>query len=209
MKKGKFNKQLLVEGKDDQHVIWALCELFGVKETFDVVDCGGIDEVSKEIPIRLKQSEIKSIGIIIDADTDINLRYTTLKDTILKSINYSFPEIFPNEGLVIRLENYPTIGIWIMPNNNLNGMIEDFISFLIPNTDLLLPEVELFLDSIESKNLSKYKNIHKSKAIIHSWLATQENPGTPMGLAITKKYLDSNNENCIRLINWINTVFNS
>lgn len=34
MKKENYTKKLLVEGNDDQHVIWALCEKFNIPETF-------------------------------------------------------------------------------------------------------------------------------------------------------------------------------
>ena len=39
--KEKYTQKLLVEGNDDQHVIWALCEKFNIPEVFDVIDCGG------------------------------------------------------------------------------------------------------------------------------------------------------------------------
>jgi hypothetical protein len=35
--KEKFDKKLLVEGNDDQHVILALCKKFDIAETFDVI----------------------------------------------------------------------------------------------------------------------------------------------------------------------------
>ena len=46
-----YNKKLLVEGKDDQHVIWALCEKFKVEKSFEVIDCEGIDKLIEQIPI--------------------------------------------------------------------------------------------------------------------------------------------------------------
>lgn len=51
----KFKKKLLVEGNDDQHVIWALCEKFGVVENFDVIDCEGVENLLNQIPVRFKQ----------------------------------------------------------------------------------------------------------------------------------------------------------
>jgi len=62
---------LLVEGNDDQHVIWALLEKYAIPETFSVVDSKGIDNLFIQLPVRFKQSGIRTIGIIIDADTDI------------------------------------------------------------------------------------------------------------------------------------------
>ena len=52
------------------------------------------------------------------------------------------------------------------------------------------------------------KEYHKSKAFIHTWLAWQEDPGTPMGLAITKKYLSTNDKVlCNSFIEWLNLLF--
>ena len=68
------------------------------------------------------------------------------------------------------------------------------------------PKIREFL--IEEEKLNQYKEIHKSKARIHTWLAWQENPGTPMGLAITKKYLSTDPVICEDFIKWMNKLFN-
>jgi len=86
-------------------------------------------------------------------------------------------------------------------------MLEDFISFLVPHDDKLWPIVTLNLENIEKEQLNKYSLIHRSKAAIHSWLALQEDPGTPIGLSITKKYLTTDEETCSQLINWISKLF--
>jgi hypothetical protein len=95
-----------------------------------------------------------------------------------------------------------------MPNNNDKGMLEDFVSFLISEDDKLLPKVDNALSEIEKEELNQYKEIHKSKARIHTWLAWQEDPGTPMGLAITKKYLSTTPIICQDFISWLNKLFN-
>jgi len=71
---GKINKQLLVEGKDDLHVLKALCQKFDIPENFEIIDCNGIEKLFAQIPIRLKQSGFESLGIVIDADSDLNSR---------------------------------------------------------------------------------------------------------------------------------------
>ena len=204
-KEEKFSKKLLVEGNDDQHVIWALCEKFKVPEAFDVVDCGGIEELLKGIPVHFKKSGIDTIGIIIDADVDIHARWNTLK-TILSKTGFVAPEAFPKTGLILQ-NNDQKVGVWIMPDNNDNGMLEDFISFLVPEDDKLLPVVDSTLHEIEEKQLNKYSAIHKSKARIHTWLAWQEAPGTPLGLSITKRYLSTDEKTCKNLINWLIKLF--
>lgn len=204
--KEKFNKKLLVEGNDDQHVIWALCEQFKINETFDVIDCEGIEKLFEQIPVRLKQSNIDTIGIIIDADSDLQLRWNNLKQ-LLNAQGIVLPEVLPESGLIISELGRISIGIWIMPNNNLNGMLEDFINFLVPPEDTLFPIINENLNEIERKQLNKYKLIHKSKAIIHSWLSVQEDPGTPMGLSITKRYLTTDDNTCKKLIDWLSDLY--
>lgn len=205
--KEKFSKKLLVEGNDDQHVIWALCEKFKVAEIFDVIDCEGIDKLSEQIPIRFKQSGINTLGIIIDADAEINSRWISIKGSLITQ-GFAVPNDLPSTGLVLKKENNIKVGVWIMPNNNLNGMLEDFISFLVPKDDKLLQIVNSTLDDIEEKKLNKYASIHKSKAVIHSWLSWQEDPGTPMGLGITKRYLTTDEATCSLLIKWLDELFN-
>jgi hypothetical protein len=68
-------QQLLVEGQDDQHVVWHLCEQHGLPEEFDVEmpgdaeDAGGIEAVVQELlvglPVRLKQRNIRTLGSMI------------------------------------------------------------------------------------------------------------------------------------------------
>ena len=78
--KERFNKKLLVEGNDDQHVVWALCEKFQVDEIFDVVDCEGIENLlMTEIPLRLRGSEAKALGILVDADVKIEDRWRSIQ----------------------------------------------------------------------------------------------------------------------------------
>jgi hypothetical protein len=206
MTKNKFDQTLLVEGADDQHIIWALCQKFDVVHNFDVKDCKGIDNLFLQIPIILKTSGLKTLGVIIDADSDLNKRWNELKSIFLKS-NISIPDILPNEGLI--LTNLQVkIGVWLMPDNNSQGMIEDFIKFLIPADDNLVGEAKDILHKLEGNQLQKYKPIHSAKALVHTWLAWQEDPGTPLGLAITKKYLTTNNVAiCNKFMDWLVALF--
>jgi hypothetical protein len=201
-----FDKKLLVEGNDDQHVIWALCQKYTVKENFDVVNCEGIDKLLEQIPPRLKQSGLQTLGIIIDADTNLAARWRTVRN-LLSGLGYSIPNEIPKSGLIHHETGKITIGIWIMPDNVVDGMLEDFIKFLIPEDDELLPVAENTLENIESHGLNKYTLIHRAKALIHSWLAWQEDPGTPMGLAITKRYLTTENEKTNSFVVWMESLF--
>ncbi len=200
------NQILLVEGIDDKHVMFALFEKYKVNESFSVIDCKGVTNLFQQIPVRFKQSGIDTIGIILDADTDIGARWQAVKDRVNTQFD-NLPNDIPNDGLVIG-NGVQKLGVWIMPNNDTNGMLEDYMKFLIPDEDDLIPEVRRFTEDIESKELNRYSNIHKSKAEIHMWLALQESPGTPLGLSITKRYLDLDEGKTENLITWVNQLFN-
>lgn len=197
---------LLVEGNDDQHVIWALCKKFNLPQNFEVVSTDGIDKLLKQLPVRLKGADVTTIGVIIDADTNIGQRWDAVKN-ILKEKYSTFPDQ-PNQNGTIFQERGDKVGVWLMPDNQANGMLESFIEFLIPDDDKLRPFLNSQLDEIESKKLNNYNLIHRDKAFIHSWLAIQEDPGTPMGLSITKKYLTTDTQQCQYLIDWLRNLFN-
>lgn len=196
---------LLVEGKNDLHVFANIFMNHGVKESFKAEDKEG-DSIYKSIPIYLK-TDIKTIGIVVDADENLDGKWSKLQSIFTKS-GYQFPESPNQSGTIINKEDFPKVGIWIMPDNNEKGMLEDFIKQLVPDDDRLMKYVEESLLNIESSKVQKYKEVHKSKARIHTWLAWQETPGSPMGLAIKKTYLDTNKELCVKFVNWINTLYN-
>ncbi len=208
----KFDQKLLVEGNDDQHVIWSICVKNEVIKSFDVIDCGSDSQLLRQLTrrIRFNADKVETIGIILDADTSLLKRWIEIKKEV-KDLGYDLPDTPDAQGTIIESSSYyPRLGIWLMPDNlQSSGMLEDFAKVLIPEQDQLLAEVERVLSEIEAApRKAVYKDIHKAKARIHTWLAWQEDPGTPMGLAITKSYLNHNHELAIRFITWLNTLFN-
>ena len=207
-----MTQTLFVEGNDDLHLICNICKVFNVAKTFDVEDSKGITKLLEGLPVRLKGSgETKTIGVVVDADVSIGSRWQQIRDILVKSNLYAdIPEECPSDGLILLPINPDDIkvGVWIMPNNRSNGMLEDFATFLIPKDDSLLPEVDKVLTDIETRKLNRYNPTHHSKARIHTWLAWQKDPGTPLGWAVTKKYLSATPPICQDFVNWLNALYN-
>jgi hypothetical protein len=203
----KFTQKLLVEGSDDQHVVWAICEKFQVAQTFDVVDCGGKDQIIEQIPTRLKQSGLKTLGIILDADTDLISRWASVRG-LFSTQGFTLAVDMPSQGLVVGDQDQVRIGIWLMPNNQATGMLEDFIRFLVPDGDRALPFAEGSFTQLETEKINSYPAHYRAKALIHTWLAWQADPGTPLGLAITKRYLTTEGILCQQFVDWLNLLFN-
>jgi len=94
----------------------------------------------------------------------------------------------------------PKVGIWVMPDNQSTGCLEDFLQNLIGKDDKLHAHAKDFVAGLPEKRFlnnkepeeSEFNKIHRSKAIMHTWLAWQEEPGKPFGQSITAHYLDPN-----------------
>ena len=202
---------LLVEGKDDQHVIWSLLEHYQVPEVFVVNDCDGIENLLREVTLRLTTPTMyKKIGVVMDADVNIKGRYDTFRSLLESTGMYDFSQITLSEtGTLIKpLDvNYPVFGLWLMPNNRSNGMLEDFVMTLADEKDVLMSESEAVLSSLEQRSLNRYTPAHRSKAKIHTYLAWQEEPGKPMGQAITAKVLHAETESAKVFVDWIIRLF--
>jgi hypothetical protein len=199
-------QKLLVEGVDDLHVVSALMQHHKFPDSFKIEEKGGISEVFKILPVQLKGSNIRTVGVLIDADENAVDRWNTIS-TILNGVGYrDIPATPPAEGLVLKNRGLPNFGVWIMPDNSLPGMLEDFVSYLVPEKDDLWQIAQRAIEAIPDEN-KKFKNRHLCKAHIHTWLAWQKDPGTPLGLSITKKYLDAESDSCKPFLTWISNLF--
>lgn len=198
---------LLVEGSDDQHVLWALFKAHQLPQTFKVekLDNGGIESLLESIPVRLKASDLERFAVVIDADEDAQHRWQQLRGRLLTAGFTDVPATPSLHGTITQNADRLTVGAWIMPDNQIPGMLESFIAFLVPTQDRLLRPVDGFLDSIPS-DVCRYPPPRRAKARIHTWLALQEEPGKPLGQAITAKYLDAEAHVVAPFLAWVRKV---
>ena len=169
----------------------------------------GIEELLNDLPLVLREENLEILGIVVDADSNLAARWQSIFNK-LKEFGYDeIPKVLPETGLIHIQEAKPKIGVWIMPNNKLPGMLEDFVRYLIPADDKLQQKVIALLDEIETEELNPYSLTHRPKALIHSWLALQSKPGMPMGQAITAKALSEDSAIASIFINWLNDLFNT
>lgn len=83
---------------------------------------------------------------------------------------------------------------------------EEFISFLGPQDDELWSIAQNAMQQAISIKCN-FRPSYVTKAHLHTWLAWQEEPDTPMGQAITKTYVNANAPHGIQLITWFHNVF--
>lgn len=199
---------LLVEGKDDIHVMYSLLEHHSIPERFKIEYKEGVESVLEAFEVRLTLGEFECLGVIIDADDKLTERWQKIQQ-LLKNAGYKYvPDVPDIQGTIIDNKSQPVVGIWMMPDNTIPGKLEDFVSFLIPQDNALWPVAVDIVQKVKMiESSTRFRDVHESKARIHTWLAWQEEPGKPMGTAITARYLDANASHAHLLIDWIRKLF--
>ena len=200
---------LMVEGPDDEHVVKHICgeRQLGIIETIQAY--GGKDPLLEGIGARLKESDITALGILLDADTDLQARWQSVTHHLKQAGYTDTPDMPSPEGTVIdppAQSLLPRVGIWLMPDNRLPGILEDFLRFLVPVDDPLFAHVEQSLETIP-QGLCRFDQLKQPKARIHTWLAWQEEPGKPLGQAISARYLNPHLPAADTFAGWLQRTF--
>ena len=89
-----------------------------------------------------------------------------------------------------------------MPDNQLPGKLEDFVARLVRSDDGLLPLAAEATKNIP-QNIRRFSEADLPKAIIHTWLAWQKDPGVRMGTALGNKYLDPQSPIAQTFVEWV------
>ncbi len=202
-------KILLVEGSDDEHVLKHICSSHDIPNLDEVKPHGGSTELLDSIPVRLRASNEDGdvVGIIIDADTSLEARWQSIRARFIQAGYENMPATPDSNGSIFESPDgslLPRAGIWIMPDNQTPGILEDFLRFLIPQPNDLFDHV---MDSVESIPNRLFSDNDEPKAVIHTWLAWQEEPGKPYGTAITARFLDPNVPQVDILVSWLMRLF--
>lgn len=199
---------LMVEGKDDEHVVKGFCGARKLGKIDGIVQFEGIDNLLDSIPVRLKESGLGALGILLDADADLAARWDAVSAR-LRDAGYEVPLKPSLEGLVLDAvpsKLLPKVGVWVMPDNKVTGILEDFLRMLVPEGDKLFALISSCFEKLPA-DVVLFSEEAKPKALIHAWLAVQEQPGRPLGQAITAKYLDANVASGDAFAEWLKKLF--
>lgn len=198
---------LLVEGQNDCHVTLALCKSYQLTENFGIYECGSDSKALRRLNALIASSiPPKVIGLMIDADRpNLAGRWSSIQSK-LSNYDYTFPQFPIPDGTIIDSKNgLPRLGFWLMPNNRIDGMLEDFCCEMID--EQASATVEQCLQIAEASGHASFKMIHRSKAFVHTYLAWQDEPGKPLGQAITAQALRDNTTTAKTFIEWLTILF--
>lgn len=190
-------KRLLVEGYDDLFCVVGLMRHYvnWPKDKYDapvwIEAVGSVDKILQRdyLSASLKDPNIKTLGIMLDANGDAFARFSSLKNLSNNFFN-DLPAQLPKGGLIADNSDGKRIGLWVMPDNESKGAIEVFLKYLVP--DATTPVWEHAVRSVTQARAlgANCKDGHINKGNLFTWLAWQDEPGQSPGLALTRKILD-------------------
>ena len=214
-----FNpKLLIVEGKNEELLIPELIEKAGVywgtkdesaKWPAKIVQTGGIDTILEPgfIEAQLNTPGLKTLGILVDANSDPKKRWKIISQNASKSFSQLPPEL-PATGLVMQNEEGLRFGVWLMPNNVLPGMSETFLTGIAQESNAGLWKLtQTYCADAKSLHQAPYHDAHLDKALIHAWLSVQDPPGDQMHRAVRSKILNAKSSYAAPFIVWFRNLF--
>ena len=198
-----------------------ICKKLGLKNIVTVaspIDAGG-PKNSKEgvfniLPTLLNQlpdAQITRLAVVVDADSAANgSGYKHVIDKIKKIVK---PHGFtlasdPIGGVLFQHDDgLADFGLWVMPNNRDEGMLEDWIKSCVhENENKLFAHAETVVNTLPQ---TKFKPIHISKAEVATWLAWQEKPGHGLYLAVEDQLIDRDSKLFLELKDWLTHIYSS
>lgn len=198
---------LIVEGNGDERVIHHIADRLDATLEFRILSRGGIDPLLVAIGQDIKAPERKAVGIVADANDDLNARWQAVTNRIRRAGLDIEPPASPKpEGtIIIEGPRHPRVGIWLMPDNQLPGEIEDFVAAMIPDGDPVWPLAERYIEGIPEAD-RKFATGKTERAKIHAWLAARKDPRR-MGAAIHARDLNVDVRPCQAFADWLRRLF--
>ena len=191
---------LLVEGPDDKHVIWHICNRSPETPDFFIQDRGGIEPLLDAIGAELNAPGRQVLGILTDADNNLSGRWASIVNRLAEE-GIRVPDA---DGVIIYTEDKPRVGIWLMPNNSADGELENFVAAMIPDDDPIWTMSQEYINEIPAAQ-RKFAPGKTLRAQVHAWLATLSDPRL-MGQAIGARDLTVNNPLPQTFIRWLSPL---
>lgn len=213
---------LLVEGEADKSFFKEICitlELHTSVEVAPPKDVGGThntkEGVFNHLPNLLNQlgdAEVTHLVVVVDADSTVNGGgYERAINRVIEIVEpYGFT--LKSDKLVAGVifehdDGLADFGLWVMPNNGKEGMLEDWIKSCIHSD-----EHELFThaqEAVDTLPQTKFKSIHISKAEVATWLAWQKQPGHGLYRIVKDELIDTDSASHKELSAWLNHIYSS
>jgi len=159
---------------------------------------------------QLQDGQLERIGVVVDADRALHgsgFAATLQRFTEALGEGDYRPNTAAASGLVFtHQDGLADLGLWIMPNNADEGMLEDWIKNCVhPAEEGLYQHGEASIDSIPGG--PKFQPWHRTKAEVATWLAWQKKPEHGPYNAVQSELLNTDAVLFKELQVWLTHVF--
>lgn len=190
---------LLLEGKTDEIIVGIVVRNLRIADV-RIENYGGINNLLRDLTAFIKGSNAMSIGIIVDANESLEERWQSIRDRLINSdLDIELPTKPNRHGVVEKFGNQ-RIGVWVMPDNERPGALEDFVKEMIPN-DGAWRFARDYVERVKGGGIQ----VNESKSQVYAWLAIVA-PGTQMGAAFGRGKFKSDTTSYGNFENWIKTL---
>lgn len=207
--------RLHVEGDDDKHSVIHLLIRHGVAYDAQpwpqdlplLEEAKGITKLLDTMDTAIRLSTGRVVGFILDADSPLSDRWNAVRARLIAASVDNVPATPPVEGFAGTSTKYrATVGVWLMPDNQQDGKLEDFLRGLIDEQNLLINHATSATDAATVLGAT-FSSADRIKAIIHAWLAWQNEPGLPYGTAMKARYFLHDTATSKRFVHWFKTLY--
>lgn len=168
----------------------------------DVVAKNGVREVIKSITNEIKAPGRTAVGFVLDANDELYDRWASINNQ-LRKVSLGLPDKPIRSGTIV--SRTPRVGIWLMPDNESPGELEDFVAQMIPDDDPIWPLAKQYIGGIPEAD-RQFTLKKARRAEVYAWLSARKNPGL-MGAAIGKHDLKTDGTVCREFSQWLRRLF--
>lgn len=192
---------LLVEGKDDKHAICHLLQRHNVSCDEASLAGNGKDALLNLVGLYVRSNTGRSVGFVFDANSRPTDRWRAVASR-LRDMGVDAPDHMPADGFVGESREFNTrVGVWLMPDNRRAGALEHFLTDLIDPDNPLLRYAKTATRKAKALG-ARFAEQDTQKALVHTWLAWQKEPGRPYGTAIHARYFRHDAPVAATFVDW-------
>ena len=171
-----------------------------------VISTKGFNNMPNAVLREIQNTDVKRIGIIIDANSiGAEKRSSTFDEIFTESKFQKIKQRWPTWAFD---KNETQISIYVMPDNKSEGYLEHFFYGIIPSKYNTAKEyASEIVENYYSKDKVDIPDVRKQKAKTYAYLSLMDKPGLPFGTAVQAGYFDHNHQLAKELEDWFKHIF--
>ena len=201
MKEINKPKLVLVEGKDEVNFLTAILKTLNKQNEVEIIEVGGKQKFKTELPALINipgfSSKVKKLAIIRDADDNAEDAFKSISNLAKKN------DLKPPERDKEFSDADISVGIFIMPGDSENGMLED-LCLRTRENDTIMTCVNSYFECLETKGVPKPGNMAKAKCQV--FMSAMHEIKNSVGLGALSNYWDLNHESLNGIKNFLDKL---